>query len=415
MRKTATGLGFFMFFFLPWLGFILSLFNIKSRTGAFVYISFAILFGYAISFSDASADSYRYAQAFARFDNTLNYERIVALYRTGELRDLYRILLFYFTSLFSNNPKVMYALAGLVYGVFSYFNLRIFVQEKGKNWNIYTIVLAIVFFNYISLANINGFRFWTGAMVLFYATYNYIIKRKSIWAIGILLTPLFHYGFMLLMPVIILYRFIHPLLFNHSAVNRYLFYLFIATFFASWFLRTNSISLGFLSGTDALAGAVGERLDYINSDDITELVDSRKETSMFLGVQQYFLYAIKIYVFIIVMYLNRLTKHIKGNREVLTNLLAFVMFFYIFSFIANTFPSGSRFMNLAHLFFILVLVKFYNLTKTRKMRIRIMWAVPVFAFNIIFTNVMLPAIILTPEFWYGNVFWIIIDGWNFYI
>src|SRR5690606_40147437 len=183
MNKKIAGLGIPLFFILPWLGFLLSLFDLKSKRSAFVYIAFAMLFGYAISVSNSSADSYRYAQAFAHFDNTLDYDRIVQLYRMGELRDMYRLLLFYFTSIFTNNPKVMYAFAGLVYGIFSYLSLRIFIKEYQGKWDRYVLVLALIFFTYISLSNINGFRFWTGALVLFYAVYNFIIERKNKWFI----------------------------------------------------------------------------------------------------------------------------------------------------------------------------------------------------------------------------------------
>jgi hypothetical protein len=413
MNKKNAGLGFPVFFLVPWLGFVLSLQNLRSKTSAFVYIAFAMLFGYAISFADSSADSYRYAQSFARFDNTLDYNILVYMYRTGELRDLYRVLLFYFTSIFSTNPKVMYAFAGLVYGVFSYLSFTIFVKERGEKWDQFVVILALVFYTYISLANINGFRFWTGAMLFFYATYNFIILKRSIWVLGILATPLFHYGFMLAMPLMILYRFIHPLLYNDKSVSKNLYYFFIIAFMASWVLGTNSINLGFLSQVSSLSGEVGNRMEYVNSEDITNLVDNRRENSLFLGVQQYFLDGIKIYVFIVVLFLHKQIKKMAGNKKVLTNLLAFVLFFYTFAFIANSFPSGGRFMNIAHLFFIILLVKFYSSYQTKNIKIVISWALPVFSFNIAFTNFMLPLLILSPTFWYGNLFWIIIEGLDF--
>lgn len=414
MRKKIAGLGFPVFFLIPWVGFVLSFFNIRSKISAFIYIAFAMVFGYAISFSDTSADSYRYAQAFARFDNSLDYNKIVQMYRSGELRDLYRLILFYFTSIFSNSPKVMYAIAGLIYGIFSYLNLRIFVKESNGKWDRYVMILAVVFFTYISLANINGFRFWTGAMIFFYATYNFIILKKPTWVFGLLITPLFHYGFMLAVPLMLIYRFIHALLYNEKRVSRLPYYLFITTFMFSWVLSTNAINLGFLSQIDSLSGAVGSRMDYLNSEDITNLVDNRRKTSLFLGVQQYFLYAIKIYVFVGILFLYKQIKKINDNNKAFTNLLAFVLLFYSFAFIASSFPSGGRFMNIAHLFFILLLVKFYGVYKPKKIKKLIFWALPVFSFNIAFTNFMLPILILTPLFWYGNLFWIIIEGLDFY-
>lgn len=415
MNKKIAGFGFPLFFILPVAGFLTSLFDIKSKMSAFVYIAFAMLFGYAISFSDTSADSYRYAEAFARFDNTLDYDKIVQLYRDGELRDMYRLLLFYFTSIFSNNPKVMYAFAGLGYGIFSYLNLRIFVKEQGQKWDKYVFVLALVFFTYISLANINGFRFWTAAMVFFYAVYNCIILKKTKWILGIIVTPFIHYGFMLIVPIMVVYRFIHPILYNSKGVRPILLYMFIVAFGASWVLGINSINLGFLTEADFLPGAVGSRMDYVNSEDTANLVANRADNSLFLSVQKYFNYGIKIYVFIAVLFLNRLLKRMKGDKTAYTNLFAFVLFFYAFAFIASSVPSGGRFLNIAHLFLFVLLVKFYAIYKTKSYRNLILWSLPVFSFNIAFTNGMLPMLILTPTFWYGNFFWIIIEGVDFYV
>jgi hypothetical protein len=416
MNKKIAGLSIPLFFILPWVGFLLSLFDLKSKRSAFVYIAFAMLFGYAISFSDSSADSYRYAQAFSRFDNTMNYDTLILMYRSGELRDLYRLLLFYFTSLFSSNPKVMYAFAGLVYGVFSYLNLRIFTKQYEEvKRDKYIFILSLVFFTYISLANINGFRFWTGAMVLSYSMYNFIVQKSNRWLIGILVTPLFHYGFMLVVPVMVLYRFFHPSLYNSEKVRSVLLYMFIVTFFLSWILGINSINLGFLSQSGVLSGAVADRIDFVNSADTAKLVETRAENSMFLSVQKYFDIGVKIYVFIAILYINKLLKEMKGNKTIYTNLFALVLFFYSFAFIALSVPSGGRFMNIAHLFLLVLLVKVYVISKKRTYQNLILWSLPVFAFTILFTNFLLPVMILTPTFWYGNFFWIIIEGIDFYV
>lgn len=416
MNKKIAGLGIPLFFILPVAGFLASLFDIKSKTSAFVYVAFAMICGYAISFTDTSADSYRYAEAFARFDNTLDYNTIVKMYRDGELRDMYRLLLFYFTSIFSNNPKVLYAFAGLVYGVFSYLNLRVFVKEQGSRWDKYMFVLALGFFTICSLVGgVNGFRFNTGAMVFFYAVYNCIILKKTRWIIGIAVTPLFHYGFMLIAPVLILYRFVHPMLYNSKRVNPVLLYMFIIAFVLSWILGTNSINLGFLTQADVLPSAVGNRMDYINSEDTANLVANRADNSLFLSVQKYFNYGIKIYVFMAVLFLNKLIKKMKGDKTAYTNLFAFVLFFYAFAFIASSVPSGGRFLSIAHLFLFVLLVKVYVIYKKKTYQKIILLSLPVFAFSIAFTNFMLPFLILTPTFWYGNFFWIVIEGMNFYI
>lgn len=414
MFKRLSNISIPLFIILPLAGFITSLFNVRSRSSAVVYVAFAALFGYAISFTDASADSYRYASAFREFDNTLNFDRIIELYKNGELRDVYRLLVFYIASIFSNNPKVMYALAGCIYGIFSYLVLRIFVTEKGK-WNdSFTLILALSIFTYASISNINGFRFWTGAIFAFYSIYQLFIKRKPIWFIGIVITPLFHYGLLLLLPVLFVYLFIGEKSYDKKGVSRLIFYGFIIAFLASWGLSPNSISLGFLSESGVVSGAIGDRIDYLNDSDTIAKLESRVGESAFLSVQKYFNILIKIYVFVVVLFMSNLVKRMRGIDKIeYTRFFAFVLYFYSFAFIAISFPSGGRFMNIAHMFLFILMVKLYAVYKNEKMKKIIVLSLIPFSFSIAFTNGMLPLMILSPTFWYGNVFWIIYEGIGF--
>ncbi|MEY4835737.1 MAG: hypothetical protein RI980_1852 [Bacteroidota bacterium] len=416
MNKRLAGLGLPLFILLPLSGFLFSLFDFKSKKSAFIYVAFSILYGYSISFSETGADSYRYALAFANFDNSLNYDRIITLYQLGELRDLYRLILFYLTSIFTSNPKVMYALAGGIYGFLSYLNLRILLNQKKQSSDKYIFLLILIFFTFVSLSNINGFRFWTGAMLLFYSSYHFILKKKNFWVFGVLVTPLFHYGFMPVMPLIIIYKFfLHPFLYNESGVSPILYYLFITSFIISWVLSTNSIDIGFIKDNDVFSGEVANRIEFLNSERATSIVKSRVESSLFLSVQKYFNIFIKIYVFIAVLFLKNRILKIKGNKLEYNTILAFVMFFYSFAFIATSFPSGARFLNIAHLFLMLLMVIMYVKYSNRNFKKIISWSLPVFSFNILFTNGMLSWLILTPTFWYGNFFWIIIEGLDFII
>lgn len=408
-NKSTTNILFLLI--LPWVGFITSLKSIQSKSSAFVYIAFAMLYGYSISFINDSADSYRYAIAFTQFDNTLNFTKISQLYKNGELRDVYRLIVFYVTSIFSRNPKVMFAFAGIIYGIFSYLNMRILAHENSKKTDFYFFILNLIFFTYCSIANINGFRFWTGAMFLFYAMHQLFIKKKYIWIIGVSVVPLFHYGFIVVIPVLILFRLIHGFLYNSHKINPLLIYVFAASFLASLILKTNSINIGFLSQSSALSGEIGNRLNYVNSEETAALVNNRKNNSLFLSVEQYFDIAIKIYIFISVLYLNKLIKRIKVNRLEYTRLFSFVLMFYSFTFIATKFPSGGRFLSIAHLFFILLIGKIYANYQGKDLKKLILWSVPAFSFYILYINLLLPFLILTPTFWFGNFMWILFESY----
>lgn len=410
MFKKISGLGIPLFFVSPILGFLVSLFDLKSKSSAFIYIGFAMLFGFAISFTDTSSDSYRYAQAFKNFDNTLNFEKIVIMYQNGELRDLYRLVLFYFVAIFSNNPKIVYAFAGLVYGIFSYLSLKVFMNENEDKKDLYTFVLILVFYTYVTLTNINGFRFHTGSVLLFYSAYQFIILGKNRWVLGIIITPWFHYGFMLVVPLYVTYKYISYLFYNKNRTSYVLFYVFIGCFLASWFLKTNSINLSFLSQNEVLSGEVAERVNFINSSDTASLVEKRKEDSLFLGVQKYFEYGIKIFVLLSVLLIRRVIDLMEGDKTEYTKMFALVLFLYSFAFIATSIPSGGRFLAIAHLFLLLLLVKIYSLYKKSDIKKIILFAIPAFSFQIAFVNFMAPSMFLSSTFWYGNFFWILIEG-----
>jgi hypothetical protein len=190
-------------------------------------------------------------------------------------------------------------------------------------------------------------------------------------------------------------------------------YLFVLAFISSWFLKTNSIDLGFLTQTEVLSGAVANRIDYVNSKDVANLVQNRSENSLFLSVQKYFDFGIKIFVLISVVLIKDLIKRMTGDKTEYTKLFALVLFLYIFAFIAISFPSGARFLAIAHLFLILLLGKLYNIYQESDLKKLILFALPVFSFQIAFTNFAAPIIFISHTFWYGNVFWLIIEGWDF--
>ncbi len=410
MKKNITVLGIPVFFILPWAGYILSLLNLRSKISAFVYISFAAFFGYSISFTNTSADSYRYAEAFLRFERPDSYFAIIQMYLDGGLRDIYRASLFYFTSFFTNSANVLYAFAGLIYGLITYLNLRIYLQERGSHTDRYTLILALLFVTSCSLSNINGFRFNTGAMLAFYATYKIIIDNKNIWLLGLFVTPLVHYSFSLLVPVILTLKLIVPFTYNSVNVKPLVFYLFVLTFILSFFLNTNSIDISFITSSNVIPGGVSDRLDYVNSDQVSNIVDTRAEDSFFLTVSSYFNYLISFYVFALMLYMRNFIRNSSYDFKSINILFSFVLLYYSFSYIAISFPSGSRFMEIAHMFMIILLCRFYRIHKSNKIKAMILISIFPFLFKIVFINIGLPILILTPKFWYGGFVGVLLEN-----
>lgn len=414
MSKNIRDLNILIFLFSPVISFLVALTNIRSKSSMIVYLAFSMLLGYAISFTDTSADSYRYALAFTDFTkSTLEINYIIQIYIQGELRDIYRLILFYFVSLFSENPKVLYALAGLIYGYFSYKSLMIYMKIKGHSFDKFTIILGVVFFSYISLINVNGFKFNTGGLVLFCSVYYFFIENKNKWFWGIILTPLFHYGFLPILPILIIMKFLHIKLYGQKGIKNILIFTFIISFFLS-FLSHNLINISFLTQFLEQDNAIGARLDYISSDEVADLVQQRGSNSFFLTTQKYFLIFTKIYLFISVLKLNKFfnKSNINFSKSDM-KLFSFVIMYLSFCFIAELLPSGLRFMNYGNLFFVLILLQVFKNYKISLVKNIILFAVPGFIFKILFTNIAQPILILSPTFWYGTFFGVILEGLNF--
>lgn len=412
MKKKLSDWGPVFLIIFPFIGFITALTDIKTTKSKFVYILFSGIFGYSFAFRDPSADSFRYAIAFHNFDNTLNINLIIQMYKNGELRDLYRTTLFYVVSLFSDNPKVLFSIAGLIYGYFSYKALLIFnlENEETNKKSYYFKITFFIFYTFISLSNLNGFKFNTGALIFFLSTYNVFLKHKKKWIIGIMITPLFHYSFIITLPIFIFY-----LLFQKKTTINTIYKIFIISFFASWFLKTNSINLGFLGAQSDSLGAIGSRMKYVSSEETAQLVDERKDNSLFLKVQEIFNYGIRIYVFIVIFQFKKIIEKSKPINSDLNRYFTFIVFFYSFTSIGLSFPSGIRFMYIAHLFLMILITKFLTKYNYNKIKNLITLSLPLFIFNIVFINFFIPILILEPSFWYENIFWNIISGIDFNI
>lgn len=400
-----------LFILWPFGSFLCALQNIKLKSSAFIIILFSMVFGYGFSFTDSSADSYRIAFVFSVF-NFSSFSEIIALFKAGGSVDIYRFLMYGITKLFTNNPKVLYALCGLVFGVFMYLSLVMFSKEKDNKNEYYITLLFILFFSLNPLTNLNGFRFWTATWVFFYAVMNFCIYNKKSWIIGILVTPLIHFSYLSMMPVVLFFVFFKKFIYSKDTIAQNILVLFVITFVLSWFLETNSIKLDFLTENDFLNSSINNKVRIYNSDIAVEVTQKRSET-LFHKVSRPFGYIIKIYMFIFILKVRKIIIDNPDERSV--KLLAFVMVFASFGFIATVIPSGGRLLHIAYLAAVLLFLRTYVKKPTEKLQRFILLGIPVFSFQILFYIVYGSVTLISGTLWYGNLFWIIYEGIGFKI
>lgn len=411
MNKKIAKLALPLFIFWPFGSFLCALHNVKLKSSAIVIVLFSMVFGYCFSFTDSSADSYRIAFVFSVFDFS-SFDAIVELYKTGNSVDIYSLLVFGITKLFSNNPKVLYAFCGLVFGIFMYVSLLLFNKEKCKKNDIFIILLSIFFFSLNPLPNLNGFRFWTAAWLFFYSIINFCIYSNKRWIIGFLITPFIHFSFLFIMPVALAFIFLKKFIYTKTDITKGLFICFIFTFFISWFLDINVISLSFIADLDLLNDSISKKVEIYNSVEVTEQIRERGLT-LFHTVSRIFSYFLKIYIFI---FLLKARKIIRNKPDVISiKLLAFVYVFVSFGFIATIIPSGGRFQIIAYMLSLLLLLRVYVKSPSRKMQRLILWGIPVFSFNVLFGIGYIGYAVVSETVWYGNLLWIIYEGLGFEI
>jgi hypothetical protein len=177
----------------------------------------------------------------------------------------------------------------------------------------------------------------------------------------------------------------------------------------SWILETNIINLDFLSSIIP-SDSISNKIDKYNSDEMATLYQKRASESLFLKVSTFFLTLLKICVFFFIVYSRKLLKKIKEPNPVLNKLLSFVLFYFSFAFIISTLPSGTRFLMIGYLFFIIFILKLYLKYADRTIKNYILLLLPILSFKFFFNVVFLSFTLTSPTIWYGNVFWIIYEG-----
>lgn len=121
----------------------------------------------------------------------------------GTNDDPYLHILSYLAGFF-NSSKVLYILAGIVYGYFyinSLYYVRSFIKNK-FNFCITLLFLSLIFIK--GFEGINSIRNWTGHWCLFYVVIKYVITKDKRTLFLLLLPPFIHFGYLIIsIPVIV--------------------------------------------------------------------------------------------------------------------------------------------------------------------------------------------------------------------
>lgn len=409
MNKDISKIALPLFIVWPFGAFILSLFDLKSKSSAIVYVLFSTVFAYSFHFQNESADSYRLALYFIEYSQATSVLETIKLFKEGRITDIYLTISYVVTKLFTNNPKVLFAWFGFIYGILSYLSLRLLIANKKNTSSGYLVIIAIVFFSFYPLSQVNGVRFNTGALMFFCSFVNVFVHNKKVWFVGLFSTILFHFSFIVVLPFVLLLWFLRPYFSNFNNSLNWVYWVFILSLIVSFVVPTNFFSLDFLKSSDLISSSVGWKLDRYNSEEATQLRADRLESSLFLNVSMYFGYLIKVFILFLVIYLKRNGNAIKLQSSLLS-VYVICLIYISFGFLASTVPSGGRFLVIGYMLYFYVFYHIYDINRKIIPNWIILFLLPVFSLNILFTIGYLSIGLTDPSIWYGNIFWIIYKG-----
>ena len=228
MHRRKIDLELPLFLLWPFGYFLLALRSITSRKSGFIYVLFTTLFGYAFSFTTISADSYRVAWGFSKSHYTV--EKTFDNYSMGAITDVYKSLMYSITQLFSENPKVLFALFGFVFGFFSYKSLKLLLDFKKSDQDRYIAIIALVFFASNAIVNINGARFYTAAIIALCAIINLFYYNKKKWIFPLIVTVFIHFSYLFIVPLVLLFYFFRSPLLDYKKTPKWIVIAFYIGF-----------------------------------------------------------------------------------------------------------------------------------------------------------------------------------------
>ncbi|MBK9255865.1 MAG: EpsG family protein [Saprospiraceae bacterium] len=203
---------YLIFMVWPMLSAFMALLNYRSKYSKNIIWLFCAFFGYTFIISDPYMDANRYKSWLVEMHKKSDepYVKLfVEPYKDKGIyagTDIYSHVLTLTASRFTDDFRLFFALIGLIFGYFYSRNLFLLLSHiKDKK----LIFLSVIFIVSLALLmpfwNINGYRFYTAAMIFLYGALKIIYEKKYRYFWVALLSPLVHFSFGLPVVVLLLY------------------------------------------------------------------------------------------------------------------------------------------------------------------------------------------------------------------
>ncbi|MFN4299822.1 MAG: hypothetical protein ACK4EX_08855 [Thermaurantimonas sp.] len=264
--------------------------------------------------------------------------------------DIIQPFLLFTVSRFTSDPRILFGILGLIFGYFFSRNVwlasELFKNQLNKNSLLYIFLFSII----IPIWEINGFRMWTAAHVLFYGISRYLFTGNKKYYFFIFLTPFIHFSF--IFSVFVFFLFIAL---KNVSLN-FIFTLFILS------VIVNEINIEVSKYKDYFPEIYQSKIEgYSNKDWIEDMRIMRGEMRWWAKYHKKLLDLFMVISVIITFFLFKKKPKILDNYS----LISFFKFSILFSSLTHFFsalPIGdsNRYIIVSNLFLSFSLIIFFG-------------------------------------------------------
>lgn len=339
----------YLFLMSPFLTAILAVKNYKAPWAKNIIWAFFVFYGFTFGMSQEtstgkqSGDITRYVKELKDlYKEDLSFSEIAKLYKNNEDIDILRLTLAIGISRVTDSSQVLTAIYGFIFGFFYSRNIWFVLDRiKGKIKPM-ALLLLVAYILVDPIWNINGFRFNTAVQIFVYGLLPFLFEGKKKGIIISSLSFLVHFSFLLPVGVLIIY-----FLLGNRTIIYFIFFL------------VSTVASGIN------IGAVNEVIDETAPEALTDRtaayrdedrVENFREGTGFADTSNaswHVLYYVKAFnwsliAFLIFLFFKRKTIEQENNNRLL-NGFSFALLFWGVANIMNSLPSGGRFLTVAAL------------------------------------------------------------------
>lgn len=359
----------FAFFVWPFAAFVYSLINYRRRSSQIIMVLFTGLYAYSMMAESAGLDLYRVLES-AKLYATLSFDQVWAivggLYSEKEDAgvDIYRDLVAFFVTRFTNDGHVLMMVYGLIYGWLYVMSLKALLRIN-RIKNIYTVFILISFSMIFSMDQVAGVRFATAAYVMFIGVFRFLQTKQLKFLIVAALSGLVHFSFLAVLVVFVLYWLFKP-------GNKILYILVVITFVAGNYFGDSVINF-----IDSLGGSLGARAGLYTGQET--IVD---QTVWFVKYREEMMMTYMLLYIVIIKFMNIRIREIQIHKQ----LFGFSLALLSLSNITGNIPhAGYRYQLVAIMFFIAYVYLLYRFNHEKQtIRLFSLLSMPFFMLQIIY-------------------------------